>query len=258
MRGVRQPWSVLLWVVEMNTENSQIGRGWVAVVGFTAAFVFLWGLPSFGWLGPFLLTRGVDVPTVALWLLVMTGLASILLMGLTIWWLRRNRLPPAHIGWGRPATGLGWACALAFAVGWLAFSYFPARRLLPQVDVFELSPSRALGGLLGAVDGVSEELAMRGVVIAELRQIGRPTWFQIAASAVCSGLYHGLPFLGQGLPLVVGGFGGGVVLGLLLGGVFVIGGRSLMPPVFAHAALNLLGEPYLLMTLVSVMQEFPS
>lgn len=29
-----------------------------------------------------------------------------------------------------------------------------------------------------------------------------------------------------------------------------------MPPVFAHAALNLLGEPYLLMMLVTVMQEF--
>lgn len=190
----------------MNPENSQVLRGWAAVVAFTAAFVFVWGLPSFGWLGPSLLARGADVPTVALWLLAMTGLGSILLIGLTVWWLRRNRLSAAHIGWGLPATRLGWLCVLALGAGWLAFSYFPARRLLPQVDVLELPPLRALGGLVGAVDGVGEELVMRGVVIAELRQIGRPAWFQIAASAVCFGLYHGLPFFRMGFPLVVGGF----------------------------------------------------
>ena len=102
------------------------------------------------------------------------------------------------------------------------------------------------------VTGVFEEVFFRRFVMDAALHQGMGAAIQILASAVIFGVAHG--FWG----FFAGNFRAGAaaslatgVLGGLLGVVYVVGGRSLLPCMTAHIAINLLLEPWLILASAS-------
>jgi membrane protease YdiL (CAAX protease family) len=72
----------------------------------------------------------------------------------------------------------------------------------------------------------------------KLQEISVPKWVQVVLSALIFALYHTLwgfnPF----------SFVFSFVYGLMLGGLFVWGKRSLTPVILGHALVTLISEPF--------------
>jgi hypothetical protein len=102
------------------------------------------------------------------------------------------------------------------------------------------------------VTGVFEEVFFRRFVMDWALQQGTSAGVQIALSAIVFGLAHGC------WGFFTGNFRAGAaasiatgVLGASLGIVYIVGGRSLLPCIAAHIAINLLMEPWLILAAAS-------
>jgi len=95
----------------------------------------------------------------------------------------------------------------------------------------------------------------RGFVMREAEAGGAPVWLQV----VLSGLLFGLAHAGWGaiggtsfnLGAAIGSTVSTGMLGLVLAGIYVAGRRSLMPVIAAHAAIDMIIEPWLILFALS-------
>lgn len=152
--------------------------------------------------------------------------------------------------------------ALAWGVSFLTVALYTAyaTRRSPLIGEFVFSPlkwSPYFGLRLVAlaesfVTGVFEEVFFRRFVMDWASHQGTSAGIQIALSAIVFGLAHG--FWG----FFTGNFRAGAaasmatgVLGASLGIVYILGGRTLLPCIAAHIAINLLLEPWLILAAAS-------
>jgi membrane protease YdiL (CAAX protease family) len=157
------------------------------------------------------------------------------------------------LGWRTPARWPGWVAAGLLAILFIGFVGAGPLRGAPVFS--DASPFRIFGALVMAlIGGVFEESVFRGFVIGRARDAGLPTIVQVLASGFLFGLAH------VGWGGLAGGFSVGAavaamvstgVLGLLLAGVYLSGGRSLWPCMAAHALINLAIEPWLILSAIS-------
>jgi membrane protease YdiL (CAAX protease family) len=156
-----------------------------------------------------------------------------------------------------PSAGaLAWVIAAATAALYAAYAalrspligemIFSASRWLPYLGLRIVAVAEAI------VTGIFEEVFFRRFVMDAALQQGMGAAIQIAASAVIFGLAHG--FWGFFTGNIRAGAAASLatgVLGGLLGLVYIVGDRSLLPCIAAHIAINLLLEPWLILASAS-------
>ncbi|HXL98673.1 MAG TPA: CPBP family intramembrane glutamic endopeptidase [Rhizomicrobium sp.] len=152
-----------------------------------------------------------------------------------------------------PGTPLAWALAAAVTLAYAAFSAAGS----PVIRAHMLRPSTwqpyaAMVGVavpMALISGFFEEAFFRKVMMDIAMRDGASIALQIALSALGFGAVHAIwGLLGgnwRGAMAAMLATGG---LGAALAFVYVVGGRSLAPCVAAHIAINLLIEPWLLIT----------
>jgi membrane protease YdiL (CAAX protease family) len=151
------------------------------------------------------------------------------------------------IGWRRPATRRSWILAIVVAAlmaGSALASFGKTAQLLTDWSFYRIS----LGLVLGGSAGICLEMIFRGFVMTQARDAGLPVILQITLSAVLFALalnrmaWSGFP----GHPefwAVVGTTASSTVLGIAFAIIYVIGNRSLSPAIAAHAAIDMIVEP---------------
>jgi hypothetical protein len=151
------------------------------------------------------------------------------------------------IGWRRPATRRSWILAIVVAAlmaGSALASLGKTAQLLTDWSFYRIS----LGLVLGGSAGICLETIFRGFVMTQARDAGLPTILQITLSAVLFALaLNRMAWSGvAGHPefwAVVGTVISSTVLGVAFAIIYIIGNRSLNPAIAAHAAIDMVVEP---------------
>jgi membrane protease YdiL (CAAX protease family) len=137
---------------------------------------------------------------------------------------------PSGIGANIAGLILGILWALLFLSSILQFD--------PDANLTQINGFRILTALLAAGGALLEDLITRSFIMNQLHKIGSSKWVQVIVSALIFALYHTAwgfnPF----------SFAFSVVYGLLLGGLFLWGKRSLTPVILGHSLVVLISEPF--------------
>jgi membrane protease YdiL (CAAX protease family) len=137
---------------------------------------------------------------------------------------------PSGIGANIAGLILGILWALLFLSSTLQFD--------PDANLTQINGFRILTALLAAGGALLEDLITRSFMMNQLHKIGSSKWVQLIVPALIFALYHTVwsfnPF----------SFVFSVVYGLLLGGLFLWGKRSLTPVILGHSLVVLLSEPF--------------
>jgi membrane protease YdiL (CAAX protease family) len=181
--------------------------------------------------------------------LAITGslLGQLIATGLLLLWLRATGRGFAWLGLTRRAPLKVWAAAIAVAAAWIILVWngvLSGRGGFEEISLWRIS--LALGA--GLVGGTCEEIVFRGAAIQALAEARAPRWLQIIAGTALFGLAHlGWAALAGNLAMGIGAAVFTSILGLALSLIFLWGGRSLWPCIAAHALINLLIEPWLVL-----------
>jgi Type II CAAX prenyl endopeptidase Rce1-like len=226
--------------------NARFGP-WTALALFAAAWISIQALVELA--NPLVLQRfhivGVraQVAVEALfgvgmnWLMLVVCLLILRLRGQTL----------DDLGWRRTATPRAWVFAIVVAAvmaGTAVGSFGKTAQLLTDWSFYRIS----LGIVLGISAGICLETIFRGFVMTQASDAGLPIAVQIVLSAVLFALalnrmaWAGFP----GHPdvwAVVGTTVSSTILGVAFAIIYVIGNRSLAPAIVAHAAIDMVVEP---------------
>jgi hypothetical protein len=149
------------------------------------------------------------------------------------------------------------AAWLAAAAVTLAYVLYAVRGLpLVRARFFDLTWLKLLTLPFAIVTGTFEEVFFRRTLMDWLAHQGSGAALQLAASAAVFGLAHGVwGLFGRQWRVAVGATLATGVLGALLAGIYLLGGRQLAPCVWTHMLINLAIEPWLIMAAVSAGKE---
>ena len=163
--------------------------------------------------------------------------------------IRSQKIDIRSIGFGAPSPG--WVIVMAAIIGifWAISSTASLRGIDPEADVVAIwttfSFTRVVLVVFGATFACVEDFITRGFVMSQLKERGVPTWVQLLFSSFLFAAYHSLwaiPYMGV---YFLYGLFGSLVYGLLLGGIYLLGKRSLTPVMISHGLTVVLGEPIL-------------
>lgn len=152
-----------------------------------------------------------------------------------------------------PGTLPAWTLAASVA---LAYAVFAAAGS-PVIRAHMLRPSRwrpyvfmVLAAIpMALISGFFEEIFFRKALMDIAMHHGATITAQIAISALAFGAAHAIwGLIGGTLRGALGAMAATGVLGAALAFVYFLGGRSVAPCVAAHIAINLLIEPWLVIT----------
>ena len=152
-----------------------------------------------------------------------------------------------YLGFGAGLTGslAGWIAALIVVAIYVALS---AR--LPSVRANLLRPSwlKAFALALAITAGILEEVMFRSWTMNWLLNEGYGSVVQVLGAGLLFGVVHSIwGLVGKSLSATVGAMIFTGLLGLMLGIVFLLAGRSLAPCIAAHFLINALIEPGLML-----------
>ncbi|MGB6603033.1 MAG: CPBP family intramembrane glutamic endopeptidase [Steroidobacteraceae bacterium] len=153
------------------------------------------------------------------------------------------------IGWRGAAPWRGWLAAIVLLILYAGLTLAGPLRNAPYLSDWSLF--RVITALAAGLSaGICEETIFRGFLMTQSRDAGLPVVGQI----LLSGLLFGLAHAGWGgltghvsMAALVGSVGTTFVLGVLFAVVYVMSRRSLLPVVVAHAGIDLLIEPWLIL-----------
>lgn len=144
----------------------------------------------------------------------------------------------ARLGWGQPTRVAAIIAAVIAGLAWGALFLSSTLQFNPDANLAELSLFRLAAILIAAFGVIQEDLITRGFLMNGLRQINFPNWGQLVLSALLFALYHTI----WGFNVL--SFIFSLVFGLILGGLFLWGKRSLTPVVIAHLLPVIISEPF--------------
>ena len=146
---------------------------------------------------------------------------------------------------GKVGTAEGWLLA---AIVTAVFVWQSAR--LPSVRANLVRPSflKILGLAVAVAAGILEEVIFRKWLMDNLSNRAIGPIMQILASGLAFGLAHGVwGFMARSLSAAAGAIMITGALGVALGFVYIIAGRSVAPCIAAHFLINALIEPGLVL-----------
>lgn len=222
----------------MNTPEVDKNIVWRRLALVTVLLVLLIG-PNFGPI-PALLSQRLPIEgsVIALlasfWIGFGIIIAVILRMsgGISLLELARS------LGLGAPSRTLANIAGLVLGLLWGALFLTSIFQFDPNANITEISGLRVLAALLAAGGAVLEDLVTRGFLMNQLQRIQIPAWVQLLVSAVVFALYHTIWVFN------IFSFIFSLVYGLMLGGLFLWGKRSLTPVILGHSLAVLISEPF--------------
>jgi CAAX protease family protein len=206
----------------------------LAVLGIVIFGAITLGI-AFGWMGQ-------PESRVATFLAGST-IGELVAFAVLAWLLHRRGSRLRDLGWGQPTR---WG-ALALGVG-IALVYSAITELNPRIGphLLEFSWLKLLAIGAAVVAGMVEETIFRGYVITTLGRMGYGLVAQILLSGLFFALVHVYAFAAPLALLVVQGLT--FLLGIALAMTYVIGKRSLTPVIISHALIDVIIEPWLLLS----------
>jgi len=151
---------------------------------------------------------------------------------------------------GSIASPLAWILATILAIVYVSYTM----KVIPFVlaKQKEISLFKLLGILAALVGGIVEEVFFRRWLMDMLMSVGITPILQVVISGVAFGLAHTMWILIRGdfkftLPAILSTS----VLGMLLATIYLVGGRNLGPCIFAHGIINMIIEPWLMLSSIS-------
>jgi len=175
-------------------------------------------------------------------------------LGATLLVMRLRGQTMSALGWRQSSSVWGWFAALIAVVVYAGFALMgpmlKGAPLLTDWSFFRIAVALSIG----VSAGICEETVFRGFVMTQARDGGAPVVIQILLSAILFGMAH----MGWGgatghfdLSSMIGAMISTLILGLMLATAYAVGRRSLMPVVAAHAAIDMIIEPWLMLFAVS-------
>ena len=148
------------------------------------------------------------------------------------------------------APPLVWILATILAIVYVSYTM----KVIPFVlaKQKEISLFKLLGILAALVGGIVEEVFFRRWLMDMLMSEGISPFLQVIISGVAFGLAHTCWMLARGdfkftLPAILST----TVLGIILAIIYLVGGRNLGPCIFTHVLINIIIEPWLMLSSVS-------
>jgi hypothetical protein len=150
------------------------------------------------------------------------------------------------------APPLAWIFAAIVGIGYV----FYTMKAIPLVASMqrEISLFKLLGILAALVGGIVEEVFFRRWIMDMLMSRGFTSIIQVVISGVAFGLAHTSWTLltKRGIKVTLpGAILSTSVLGIFLAIIYLAGGRNLGPCIFAHVLINIVIEPWLMLSAVS-------
>jgi hypothetical protein len=167
-----------------------------------------------------------------------------------ILFLRARGRSLADLGLSKKSPLPGWilAALMTALYVWLVFnSALRGQTGMAELSVFRIFTSLAAGLSAGFV----EEIFFRGFIMNQLKWSGFGPAAQVIISALCFGFAHvgwGLLAAKPQVNVAVGAMVTTTFLGVLYGLVYLSSRRSLLPVIVGHAFMDILIEPWLIMT----------
>jgi hypothetical protein len=184
--------------------------------------------------------------------LILTGFSASMSIPLVLWGFRKPVYFLNRIGFNENVLSLhaAWALSLLIAVAYILYTF----KAVPFVreSRSEFSMLKIIGVWAALASGIIEEIFFREMVMDWLMSAGLGNVLQVVVSASFFGLAHTLWFLFRRdakivIPATVSTTGLGILLGLL----FLISNRNLLPCIVSHILINLVIEPWLILSAVS-------
>jgi membrane protease YdiL (CAAX protease family) len=224
--------------VEMETTTNEKSTVWRRIAIVTLLLVVLVG-PNFGPL-PHLLRESLSLEGAVTGVLIWFCVAFLIILTVVYGMSKSTSIgeflkssglgAPSRIGANIAGLILGIVWALLFLSSTLQFD--------PDANLTQINGFRILAAVLAAGGALLEDLITRSFMMNQLHKIGSSKWVQLIVPALIFALYHTIwgfnPF----------SFVFSVVYGLLLGGLFLWGRRSLTPVILGHSLVVLLSEPF--------------
>ena len=154
------------------------------------------------------------------------------------------------VGAAKPAPLVGWIAALIVAVVFIAMSM----RSYPLIRerVFSLSAMKLVAIAFAFGSGILEELWFRRLPMDWAQGHGWGLAAQVLFSALLFGAAHAVwGLFARNVRVAIGSMVATGLLGAALAIVYLLSNRVLAPCIWAHAGINLVIEPWLLLAAMS-------
>ena len=152
---------------------------------------------------------------------------------------------------GSIAPPLAWILATITAIAYVLYTM----KAIPFVANMqrEISLFKLLGILSAVVGGIVEEVFFRRWIMDMLMSGGFAPILQVIISGIAFGLAHYSWTLltKRGIKVTLPAILSTSVLGIFLAIIYLAGGRNLGPCIFAHVLINIVIEPWLMLSAVS-------
>jgi membrane protease YdiL (CAAX protease family) len=142
------------------------------------------------------------------------------------------------LGLGAPSRAAANVAGVILGLLWGVLFLTSIFQFDPEADILQINGLRILAALMAGGGAVIEDLVTRGYLMNKLRDINIPAWVQLVLSAVLFALYHTI----WGFNIF--SFIFSLAYGLMLGGLFLWGKRSLTPVILGHSLAVLISEPF--------------
>ena len=210
-----------------------------------ALFIFIG--PLFGPVPSFLL-KMFDLELAAILLVILFFISFSAIFLIVNNYIRFQKRSIFDLGWRRDTTFKAVLLGCLLGVLWSFLGVGGYLQLNPGVDIFEISFLRIGTVILGCSGAILEDLITRGYVMNELNRFKISSSLQIVFSSCLFALYHTI------WNFNILGFIFSLIYGMLLGGLFIYGRRSLTPVILGHSLVFLLSEPFLTLFMLESIQ----
>ena len=149
------------------------------------------------------------------------------------------------------APPLAWILAAIIAVAYVFYTMKAIPLVLTKQK--EISLFKLLGILAALVGGIVEEVFFRRWIMDHFMSGGFAPILQVVISGVAFGLAHYSWTLltKRGIKVTLPAILSTSILGIFLAIIYLAGGRNLGPCIFAHVLINIVVEPWLMLSAVS-------
>ncbi|OLT17585.1 hypothetical protein BJF80_16385 [Serinicoccus sp. CUA-874] len=172
---------------------------------------------------------------------------------LVLWLLRDpGRFATDLLGINQSATVIPWAWAIAAAtvVAYVAYTFWAVPFV--RENATSVSGLKFLAIPLALVSGTLEELLFRRFLMDWLDSLTTPGVLQVLASAVAFGAAHSLWVLfSRDARIILPVVAATTALGAVLAVTYLVADRNVLPVICAHIAINLVIEPWLLLSSIN-------
>lgn len=222
----------------MNSQVIEKSTVWRRLAIVTVLLLLLIG-PNFGPI-PSLLQEHLSIESSALALLASFWIGFCIIIAVIVRmsggislreWVR-------SLGLGAPSRPAANIAGLVLGLLWGISFLFSIFQFDPDANIAQISVFRVLTALIAAGGALLEDFVTRGFLMNQLHKINVSKWVQVLVSALIFALYHTI----WGFNII--SFIFSVVYGLLLGGLFLWGKRSLTPVILGHSLALLISEPF--------------